>query len=101
MTAGRVIGETFSALAALGPAGSVLGDVLNTWDVGEPDGDGLIDLSLWLSYTCATAETSAQTDADTARTGFAANAARGYSLDGTIWAEPGPGGSVGFHLPAT
>jgi signal transduction histidine kinase len=28
--------------------------------------------------------------------------ARGFveALDGTIWAEPGPGGRVGFHLPA-
>ena len=29
--------------------------------------------------------------------------ARGFieALDGTIWAEPGPGGRVGFHLPTT
>jgi signal transduction histidine kinase len=27
--------------------------------------------------------------------------ARGFveALDGSIWAEPGPGGKVGFHLP--
>jgi len=38
----------------------------------------------------------------TGASGLGLAIARGFveALDGTIWAEPGPGGKVGFHLPA-
>jgi hypothetical protein len=59
--------------------------VLRRWKALPPNGDGTLDLPSWLAYACATAETSAQTSATTARTGFAENAPRAFSRDGSTW----------------
>lgn len=56
-----------------------------SWTAGTPNADGTITLASWMSYECATANTTAQTSASTLRTGFAANAPRGYSRDGSTW----------------
>ncbi len=85
MTAARIIGETFTAAGAVAPEGSALGTELVSWTAGDPDSGGLLDLGSWLTYTCATAETSARTGAATVTTGFAADAPRGYSEDGATW----------------
>jgi len=85
MSAARIIGETFDAEVALGVAGSGLGDELCSWEASTPDSAGLLDLPDWLTYRCATAETSSRTGAATVRTGFPLNAPRGYSEDGSTW----------------
>jgi len=85
MVAARIIGETFDAERALGVAGSGLGDELCSWEASAPDSAGLLDLPDWLTYRCATAETSSRTGAATVRTGFPSHAPRGYSEDGSTW----------------
>lgn len=50
-----------------------------------PTAAGTLPLPSWLSYECATAETSAQTGPATVRTGFAADAPRAFSRDGVTW----------------
>jgi hypothetical protein len=56
-----------------------------TWAASSPSSDGTISLTSWLSYECATADTYAQTSATTVKSGFAANAFRGWSQDGSTW----------------
>lgn len=56
-----------------------------SWIATAPGSDGTLALPSWLTYECATAETSAQTGPGPARTGFAAHAARAFSRDGVSW----------------
>jgi len=57
----------------------------SSWSAGTPGSDGTLRLASWMTYECATAETTAQTSASTLRTGFAADAPRGFSRDGSTW----------------
>jgi len=50
-----------------------------------PKTDGTLVLPGWMAIACETAERSAQTSASTAKTGFAAHAARAFSRDGSAW----------------
>jgi hypothetical protein len=56
-----------------------------SWEAGTPGSDGTLALAPWLTYECATAETSAQTSLSTVRTRFAAHAPRAVSRDGSTW----------------
>lgn len=50
-----------------------------------PDANGELALPDWLTIECVSVERSAQTSASTVRTGFGANTARAYSVDGESW----------------
>lgn len=74
------------------------GNTVASWTAGTPGGDGTIELEDWITLTCATSGTTAQTSAETLRTGFAADAARGFSRNGSTWGvlvEPRAENAVG------
>jgi hypothetical protein len=75
-----VLRSTDVSLTVSGPKWS---DV--SWTAAAPTADGTLTLTSWLTHECATAQTSAQTSASSVETGFAANAARGFSRDGVAW----------------
>lgn len=63
----RIVGEIFDASAI------------------EPDDNGELPLPIWMRLRCATVGRTSQNSASTVRTGFGANAARGFSRDGASW----------------
>ena len=83
-----VIGS--SGLGGEGGAGGAGGAGGMPLPLGEfnalaPGAEGTLTLPAWMSIACPTAGRTAQTSATTVKTGFAANAARGQSRDGTTW----------------
>ena len=63
-----------------------------SWTAAPPGSSGVLSMPSWITYECATANTTAQTGPATLNTGFSANDARGFSRDGTAWGllvEPG------------